>query len=264
MALSLEISSSIIFPKFADSFDAVTIDITPPSPTHPGAPVITHSKPPILATGPENPLYRLPQSLSSGGLKVHLNAFVKPRVVESIENQAQTEITRDSRTSIVDKDHILYEISKTPIGADYSLACFRHGKQTGGYGYGGMSFKAGWFSGGVWTVEYVTKAPGKHVEYNLKLTVDEGGKEDGVWKLVEPVQRVVAKEKLQEEGSAGENGRVIELYEDEVVGLAGMPEHEWRDFLTACWITKVWREATKTPFLGHSAREGEAGKLARW
>lgn len=264
MALSLEISSSIIFPKFAASFDAVTIDITPPSPTHPGAPVITHSKPPILATGPENPLYRLPQSLSSGGLKVHLNAFVKPRVVDSVENQAQTEITRDSRTSIVDKDHILYEISKTPIGADYSLACFRHGKQTGGYGYGGMSFKAGWFSGGVWTVEYVTKAPGKHVEYNLKLTVDEGGKEDGVWRLVEPVQRVVAKEKPQEEGSAGENGRAIELYEDEVVGLAGMPEHEWRDFLTACWITKVWREATKTPFLGHSAREGEVGKLARW
>lgn len=264
MALSLEISSSIIFPKFAVLYDAVTIDITPPSPTHPGAPVVQHHKPPVLATGPENPLYRLPQSLSSGGLKVHLNAFVKPRIKENIESQAQTEITRDSRTSIVDKDHILYEISKAPIGADYSLVCFRHGKHTGGYGYGEMAFKAGWFSGGVWTVDYVTKAPKKGVQHTLRLTVDEGGKEDGVWKLVEPVQRVVAKEKPQEEGSAGENGRVIELYEDEVVELAGMPEQEWRDFLTACWITKVWKEATKAPFLSHSAREGEAAGLTRW
>lgn len=264
MALSLEISSSIIFPKFATTFEAVTIDITPPSPTHPGAPAIPYNRPPVLATGTENPLYRLPQSLSSGGLKVHLNAFVKPRVKESLENQAQSEIARDSRTSIVDKDHILYEISKAPIGADYTLACFRHGKQSGGYGYGEMSFKAGWFSGGVWTVEYVTRAPGTLVEHKLKLTVDEAGKEDGVWKLVEPVQRVVAKEKPQQEGSSNENGRVIELYEDEVVGLAGMPEQEWRDFLTACWITKVWREATRVPFLGHSAREGEAGNLTRW
>lgn len=188
---------------------------------------------------------------------------MQPRVRETPEGQAQVEITRDSRTSIVDKDHILYEVSKAPVGADYTLVCFRHGKQSGGYGYGQMSFKQGWFSGGVWTVEYLTKAPGTLVEHRLKLTVDEGGREDGVWKLVEPVQRVVAKEKRQQEGY-GENGRGVEIYEDEVVGLAGMPEVEWRDFLTACWITKVWREATRTPFLGHSAREGDEGKLGRW
>lgn len=189
---------------------------------------------------------------------------MRPRFRESIEGQAQVEITRDSRTSIVDKDHILYEISKSPVGADYSLVCFRHGKQSGGYGYGNMGFVAGWFSGGVWTVEYVTRAPGTLVEHRVKVVVDEGGKEDGVWKLVEPVQRVVAREAPREGEEQREDGRSVEIYEDEVVGLCGMPEEEWRDFLTACWITKVWREATRVPFLGQSARAGEAGKLGRW
>lgn len=261
MTLTLEIASSIIFPQPIAHGGAVTIDITPPSPT---GLTPTPAPAPPLATGPENPLYRLPQSLSSGGLKVHLNAFVKPRVKESPEGQASSELTRDSRTSILDKDHILYEITKTPVGADYNLTCFRHGKHSGGYGYGTMEFKAGWFSGGTWTVNFMTKAPGKLVEHRICMSVDEGGKDDGVWKMWEPVEKIVARENAVSPDSYGENGRAVEIYDDQVTGAAGMPEVEWRDFLTACWITKVWREATRAPMMANSARKGETGALGRW
>ncbi|KAL7266576.1 hypothetical protein RUND412_010875 [Rhizina undulata] len=256
--LTLEIFSSIIYPKRATPFssDSITIDITPPSPTlsQPSS-----SSPPC---GPENPLYRLPQSVSSGGLKIHLNAFVAP--ARSPASQAKNDVNRHSHTSRIDRNHVLYEISKTPVGADYALTCFRHGKNSGGYGRCKMSFTKGWLSGGVWDIEHVGKAPGELKENRLELTVDEGGNEDGVWKMKLPVEVVVAREKPQPQGEFGENGKSIEILEEGLSGLEGWTEEGWRDFLTACWITKVWYEGTRTPWLGASARSGEASMLGRW
>jgi hypothetical protein len=165
---------------------------------------------------------------------------------------------------MIDEDHILFEISKAPVGADYAITCFRYGKNSGGYGYGQMGFTSGWLSGGVWSVEYKTQAPGAKVEVLVKMQVDERGPEDGVWKLTEPVQKVVAKERPQRQGEFGENGRSIEILEEDYAGQGIMSGEDWRDFVTACWITKVWREATRKPLFFTSVRSGEAGNLRTW
>jgi hypothetical protein len=166
---------------------------------------------------------------------------------------------------MIDKDHILYEITKVPVGSDYRLECFRYGKGTGAYGFGLMSFVSGWLSGGVWNVEYKTQASGAKVETSVKIQIDDGGSEHGVWKLIEPVQKVVARERPPREGEYGENGRSIEIFEDDFHGQGIMPGEEWRDFIVACWITKVWREATRKPLFETSVRSStEAGTLRTW
>lgn len=262
MPLVLEISLSIIYP-IADSLDdgSIAIDIAPPAQAHAGA-IAKQPPPPALATGPANPLYRLPQSLSSGGMKIHLNAYSPSG--GSLENKAHRELARTSRFSMVDEDHILFEIAKAPVGADYAIMSFRYGKSSGGYGYGQMGFTSGWLSGGVWHIEYKTQAPGASVEVLVKMQVTEGGVEDGVWKLTEPVQKVVAKERPQRQGEFGENGRGIEILEEDYSGQGAMGGEDWRDFVTACWITKVWREATRKPLFFTSVRSGEAKDLRTW
>ncbi|KAG0136412.1 hypothetical protein HOY82DRAFT_589429 [Tuber indicum] len=264
--LTLEISLSIIYPTTTTPFSdgSVRIDITAPDQAHRGDVVPQHQPPPtILQTGPSHPIYRLPQSLSSGGMKIHLNAYAASGGTPEV--MSHRELARSSRTSMIDKDHILYEITKVPVGSDYRLECFRYGKGTGAYGFGLMSFVSGWLSGGVWNVVYKTQASGAKVETSVKIQIDDGGSEHGVWKLIEPVQKVVARERPPREGEYGENGRSIEIFEDDFHGQGIMPGEEWRDFIVACWITKVWREATRKPLFETSVRSStEAGTLRTW
>jgi hypothetical protein len=168
--------------------------------------------------------------------------------------------------SAIDEDHIIFEIAKASLGdsgAEYRITNFQREDGEGSYGRGAVKFVPGWFSGGTWTIEYVYKTAGHTQESRVDLKVDEGGKEDGVWKMTFPMAGLVAKERPQEEGAFGENGRSLDI-NDGSPGLEGWTEAEWRDFLTACWITKVWNVCTRTRWFGTSVRNGEASSLRTW
>ncbi|KAF8535551.1 hypothetical protein BDD12DRAFT_751707 [Trichophaea hybrida] len=261
--LTLQIAGSIIYPKSNNVFNdgSVAVDIQPLAAAV-GSRISRVQGPPnaALQTGPEHPLYRLPQSISSGGLKVHLNTYVPPKK-SGIEK-----IDRRSSLSVIDEDHIIFEIAKSFLGdsgSEYKITNFQREDGEGSYGRGIVKFIPGWFSGGTWTIEYVYKNAGHAQESRVDLKVDEGGKEDGIWKMTFPMAGIVAKEKPQEEGAFGENGRSLDIM-DGSPGLEGWSEAEWRDFLAACWITKVWNICTRTQWLGASIRSGEAGSLRTW
>ena len=264
--LTLEISGSIIYPKsnrvFSDG--SVAVHVEPPAPSAAVAdrrPARLQDGPnALLQTGPEHPLYRLPQSISSGGLRVHLNNYVPPKPF-NVERPH-----RQSSLSAVDEDHIIYEISKASLGesgAEYKITDFQREDGQGSYGKGTVKFTPGWFSGGTWTVTFVYKSAGTVQESRIDLKVDEGGKDDGVWKMTFPMEGVVAREPPQQDGSFGENGRSLGIVSGSP-GLELWTEGEWRDFLAACWITKVWNVCTRTGWLGASIRSGEAGVLRTW
>jgi len=262
--LTLEIASSVIYPR-SNSFNdgSVRIDITPPSPVHSGA-TPQDAKPSPLLSGPEHPLYRLPQSISSGGLKVHLNAYVPPKKTRT--GQLGERPKRDSLHSTIDEDHIIFEVSKSSLGdagADYVISNLRRDDGEGSYGRGHVVFTPGWIWGGTWIVEYNYKSAGQAQESRVDLQVVEGGREDGVWKMTFPMEGIVAREMPKPLDRFGENGRALEIV-DGSPGLDGWSEAEWRDFLTACWITKVWNACTRTPWLTAIIREGEGRSLPRW
>jgi hypothetical protein len=259
--LTLQISSSIIFPQSRSLGDgSVAITIEPPAHTAGGryAAPTPASERQVLKTGPEHPLYRLPQSISSGGLKIHLNTYVPPK--------AHEKPTRRSLLSSIDEDNIIFEIAKASLGdagAEYVMTNFQRDDGEGSYGRGSIKFTPGWISGGTWTVAYVYKTAGQVQESRVDLKIDEGGWQDGVWKMTFPMEGVVARENPQEEGAFGENGRSIDIV-DGSPGLDGWTETEWRDFLAACWITKVWNVCTRAGWFGASIRSGEAGALRTW
>ncbi|KAI5858537.1 hypothetical protein BZA05DRAFT_381548 [Tricharina praecox] len=259
--LTLEISSSIIFPRSNSLGDgSIVIDVSPPSPAGGSRPMQQPLRKDVLKTGPEHPIYRLPQSISSGGLKVHLNQYTppNPRGIEKIQ--------RRSLISAIDEEHIIFEIAKASLGdagAEYAIHNFLREDGEGSYGRGSVKFTPGWFSGGVWTVAYVYKSAGQVQESRVDLRVDEGGKEDGIWKMTFPMEGVIARERPQEEGAFAENGRSIDIV-DGSPGLEGWSDAEWRDFLAACWITKVWNICTRTQWFSASIRKGEANGLRTW
>jgi len=259
--LTLEISGSIIFPRSNSLGDgSVVINISPPSPAAGSRPTQAPIHKEVLETGPSHPIYRLPQSISSGGLKVHLNKYTPP------DPRGIEKIRRRSLLSAIDEEHIIFEISKTSLGdagAEYAIHNFQREDGEGSYGRGSVKFTPGWFSGGVWTVGYVYKSAGQVQESRVDLQVDEGGNEDGVWKMTFPMQGVIARERPQEEGAFGENGRSIDIV-DGSPGLEGWNDAEWRDFVAACWITKVWNVCTRTKWFGSSIRKGEANSLGTW
>ncbi|KAI5788446.1 hypothetical protein EDC01DRAFT_660139 [Geopyxis carbonaria] len=260
---TLEIASSIIYPVATGLNDAaISINITPPS-------VHTYQPPPpslpTLPTGPNHPLYRLPQSLSSGGLKVHLNTYTPPS-----NSKRDAAVNRANAFSSIDEEHIIFEIAKASIGdaaASYTLTHF--GAEGDGYGRGEVRFTPGWISGGVWDVGYVFKRPGHAQESRVDLQCDDGGAQSGVWRMTFPMAGVVARETMRVAGGTeqgevvSENGRGIEIAEG-APGLEGWSEGDWRDFLAACFCAKVWRECTRTKWFGASARKGETGGLGRW
>ncbi|KAA8914294.1 hypothetical protein FN846DRAFT_675706 [Sphaerosporella brunnea] len=247
-SLTLQISSSIIFaqPPPAEDSGAVAIFV--------GSSAASQQEP--LKAGPENPLYRLPQSISSGGLKIHLNNYVKPKGFEKP--------TRRSLLSSIDEDHVIYEIRKASVGegsGEYFLTNHARDDGEGSYGRGKMKFTRGWISGGTWNVTYVYKTAGQVQESRIDLQVDEGGWNDMVWKMTFPMEGVVAKEFPQEADAFGENGRSMEIF-DGTSALQGWTQKEWRDFLTACWITKVWNQCTRTGWFSSSIRkDSEVGNL---
>jgi hypothetical protein len=249
--LTLQISSSIIFVKSQSLADSGAVAIT----VDPASSGASSPQQEVLKTGPENPLYRLPQSISSHGLKIHLNRYVKPKGFEKP--------TRRSLRSSIDEDHVIYQASKASIGegsSDYVLTNFARDDGEGSYGRGTMKFTPGWVSGGTWNVTYVYKSAGQVQESRVDLKIDEGGWNDRVWKMTFPFEGTVATESPQEEGAFGENGRSIEIVDGHPGG--GWTENEWRDFLTACWITKVWNQCTRAGWFGASIRkDSEAGQL---
>lgn len=253
-----EVSSSIIFPRSTGLSDgSVVVNISPPAPSNPRSRSPLPPSEAEIKSGPENPIYRLPQSLSSGGLKIHLNDYVPSRKID---------INRRSAYSSIDEDHIIYEISKASLGeaaVDYVMTNFLFDPSEGGYGRGTIKFTPGWISGGTWVVSYRTKKPGQVQEQRIDLKFDEGGKEDKVWKMTFPMEGVVARELKQPDGMWGENGRALEIVEGGC-GIEGWSDKEWRDFLMAAFIAKVWRDCTSTPWMGASVRTGEAKSLSTW
>lgn len=243
----LEIRSSIIFPRSVpttSSDEETAITIT-------GLPTSDPTSPTNVLTGPDHPVYRLPQSLSSAGLKIHLNEYVKPR-------RETTSLNRKSTFSSIDEGHIIYQIAKASIGessSEYTITNFRR-DDGDGYGRGHMHFTPGWFSGGVWEAAFVYKKPGVPQEQRLDLKCDEGGSENGIWKMTFPMEGVVARELEQPQGEFGENGKAVEIMPGPP-GLEGWNEGDWRDFVTALFITKVWRDCTKTDWMGHGVKETE-------
>ena len=124
-----------------------------------------------------------------------------------------------------------------------------------------MAFTPGWFSGGSWTVSYFYKTAGQVTDSRIDLKVDEGGKDNGVWRMTYPLEGVVATERPQEEGAFDENGRVLDIVEGK---LDDWTDAEWRDFISACWITKVWSTCTRTGWMSSSIRSGEGAGLGTW
>lgn len=265
--LSLEISYSIIYPKSytpSDRPDSFKIDLAPPPfppPKARGRSTLSTLANADLKIGEEHPLYRLPQSVSSGGLKIHLNNFVPVK----LSNKGPSERPhRRSDYSAIDEDHIIFEIVKTSIGesdATYAFTNIQREDGEGSYGRANMTFTPGWFSGGTWTARYLFKGAGDVQDSRIDLKVDEGGKQDGVWKMTYPLEGTVALERKQAEGAFGENGRVLDIIDGKLEGWA---DAEWRDFLTACWITKVWNNCTRSGWLSSSIRSGEGAGLATW
>jgi len=252
--LTLEIYGTVIYPignpKEDAPGDSVKIDMDP-SVDQPG------SIPTFLQTGSDHPLYRLPQSISSGGIKIHLNKFA--RQTESPYKEAK-KLRRQSLSHAIDEDHVLFEINKALVGSGYLLETYGPNDS---YGKAEMNFTPGWISGGTWDVKYVYKTPEVSQECRLEMKLVEGGKENGVWTMTYPSQEAVAAELPQKEDSYGENGRRIEILSP-LPKLPGWSDEKWRDLLTACWITKTWRDCTKSAWLGKSVRAGEASNLGRW
>lgn len=176
------------------------------------------------------------------------------------------DINRRSAHGGIDEEHIIYEIAKATLGdtgVDYVFSNFLFDPAEGGYGKGTIKFTPGWISGGTWTVSYRTKRPGIVQEQRVDLKFDDGGKEDKIWKMTFPMEGVVAREIPQPEGMFAENGRALEIVEGGC-GIEGWDDKEWRDFLMAVFITKVWRDCVTTPWFGSSVRTGEAKGLSTW
>jgi hypothetical protein len=249
--LVLEIRSSIIFPR------SVPVNITGEAP--PFNPDETPAAAPvILQTGPDHPVYRLPQSLSSPGLKVHLNEYVKPKPRHEISS-----LNRRSSISTIDEGHVIFRVAKASIGdssSEYTITNYRR-DDGDGYGRGHVRFVPGWISGGTWEVSYVYKKPEVPEEQRIDMTCDEGGSENGIWKMTYPFEGVVARELEQPQGEFGENGKAVEVMPGPP-GLEGWSPADWRDFIMAVFITKVWRDCTKTSWMG--AGVAETSMLRRW
>lgn len=249
--LTLQIYGSIIFPSSYTSVaaDAVAIDITPPA-----ADASKASGHQVLKTGCDNPLYFLPQSLS-GGMKVHLNRYTKPRRAYDSRTTGGENIHRHSRISSIDRENILYEVQKSFVSQEYTISSFGSGKPDDGYGEGVLNFTPGWISGGQWTIEYKYKLPGNPTEQRIEAKVDEGGKEHGIWKMTYPSAMIIAKENPQPADASFQNMRSIDI--EDVPQVECWDTNSWRDFLAACWIVKIWSDCTRDRgkvWLGKSIR----------
>ncbi|CCX14893.1 hypothetical protein FPQ18DRAFT_316667 [Pyronema domesticum] len=261
--ITLEISGSTIFVKENQGYDNefVTVNIGGPAPVRRRrtGPIDRPNK--TLKTGPEDPIYRLPQSISSGGLKIHLDLYTKPKPVNIDKPNKRASLTQD-------EDSIIFEISKSSLGDSahaYKINNFHREDNEGNYGRGTVKFTPGWIRGGVWEIEYYYKVADKIEEQRVDMRIDEAGGNDGLWKMTFPFQGNVAKEHPQPADSFGENGRSFEIISGDP-GLEGVTESEWRDLLTACWITKVWDSCTRTGWFSASVKGSntEAGALGNW
>lgn len=247
------------------SLTGVAVDQSAGAPTG-GAPITLMIKTPdiVPADNPKQPVYFLPQSLSST-FEFQISHPIPPSKALDINYGKSIQ-------------NAIWDIRRSPLGDSWQFDLVKKGAAKLD-GRGSLNFTAGWLSGGWFRAEYshvkprinplTTPAPEPtgedrdllpdEEEFSIHLICDDLGAEDGKWKLVDPDltknpkqlgSRVLAEELpvVPGQSAAVERDEVDILEQKEKIrfawdlgGIEGFTDAEIRELIVCLWVCKVWR-----------------------